>query len=154
MSVARQRRGARAGATALEFALVAPAFLALLLGIMELGFLLYAQTALDYAARQAARQMQTGRTARSAVGAGTFNTLVFCPYLTPFLDCSGVVVVLRPVSNYRTAMQTSVSFTASSVNAGQTGGLMLLQASYTPALPLWPLNVTRLVGTAAYLNEF
>jgi hypothetical protein len=31
---------------------------------------------------------------------------------------------------------------------------MLLQATYTPGIPLWPLNVTTLIGTAAYWNEF
>ena len=45
----------RAGAAAVEFALIVPAFLLLLLGIMELGRLMWTQNALHYAVEEAAR---------------------------------------------------------------------------------------------------
>ena len=44
-----------AGAAAVEFALVVPAFLMLLIGVMELGRLMWTQNALHYAVEEAAR---------------------------------------------------------------------------------------------------
>lgn len=47
--------GDRTGAAAVEFALVVPAFLLLLIGIMEFGRLMWTQNALHYAVEEAAR---------------------------------------------------------------------------------------------------
>jgi Flp pilus assembly protein TadG len=138
-----------AGIVALEFALIGPALLGLLVLLLELSFLLYAQTALDFAARAAGRSMSTGQA--TAANQSGFQSLVFCPFLTPFLPCSGISVVLQPVANFQTAM---ASTPASPFASGGSGSLMLLQATYTPGIPLWPLNVTTLIGTAAYWNEF
>jgi Flp pilus assembly protein TadG len=46
---------ARTGATALEFALVAPPFFLLLLGIVEFGRVMWTQSALHFAVEEAAR---------------------------------------------------------------------------------------------------
>ncbi len=54
------------GVTAVEFALVAPPFLLLLLGIIELGLTLFTQTVLDGAARDAARLVRTGQVQQGA----------------------------------------------------------------------------------------
>ena len=70
-----------------------------------------------------------------------------------FLACAGVVVTLQPVTTFQTATTPPASGTNPTVNPGVSGNLMLLHAFYTPGIPLWPLNVTTLVGTAAYLNE-
>lgn len=48
------------GMTAVEFALVAPWLFALMLGILELGTALFAQSMMDAAARDAARAIRTG----------------------------------------------------------------------------------------------
>jgi Flp pilus assembly protein TadG len=47
--------GADEGATIVEFALAAPPFLLLLLGIMEFGQLLWTQSSLDFAVQEASR---------------------------------------------------------------------------------------------------
>jgi Flp pilus assembly protein TadG len=149
MSMPLRWRRDNAGVVAIEFALIGPALLALLLGLLELSFILYAQTALDHAARQAARNMATGQS--HPTDQSGFQSLVFCPYFSPFLSCSGVTVVLQPVTDFQAAMTATP---ASPFASGSSGSLMLLQATYTPGIPLWPLNRTRLVGTAAYWNEF
>jgi Flp pilus assembly protein TadG len=149
MSTLLRWRSDNAGIVALEFALIGPALLGLLVALLELSFLLYAQTALDFAAREAARNMSTGQA--TAANRSGFQSLVFCPFLAPFLSCTGVTVVLQPVTNFQTAM---TSTPASPFASGGSGSLMLLQATYTPGIPLWPLNVTTLIGTAAYWNEF
>jgi Flp pilus assembly protein TadG len=155
MTVPMCRQAANAGTVAVEFAMVGSAFFGLLMFVFELGFLLYAQTAVDYAVKEAARQMQTGQqTVASGSSQTSFQTLVFCPFLSAFLSCSGVVITLQPVSTFQTApIPPSPPFSAITVNPGVTGNLMLLEAYYTPNIPLWPLNVMTLVGTAAYLNE-
>lgn len=51
----RRLVGDSAGAAAVEFALVVPIFLLLLIGIMEFGRLLWTQNALHYAVEEAAR---------------------------------------------------------------------------------------------------
>jgi Flp pilus assembly protein TadG len=152
---APERRVTVAGTVALEFALIGSAFFGLLLFVFELGFLLYAQTALDYAVKEAARQMQTGQ---QTIANGALQTLfqfnVFCPFLGGLLPCSGVVVTLQPVNTFQIAISPpKPPFNTITVNPGVSGSLMLLQAYYTPTIPTWPLNVTTLVGTAAYLNE-
>jgi Flp pilus assembly protein TadG len=50
----------RRATTALEFALAAPAFLAAVGILFQVGIMLYSQTTLDMAARLAARAVQTG----------------------------------------------------------------------------------------------
>jgi Flp pilus assembly protein TadG len=47
----------RRGATALEFALVAPAFLACLFGVFQLGWALHCNESVDYALNKAARSL-------------------------------------------------------------------------------------------------
>ena len=74
----------KAGIVALEFALIGPAFLGLMVLLFELSFLLYAQTALDFAAREAARNM-FNRT-------GHGDELVWIPI-------AGILSVPQPVSS-------------------------------------------------------
>jgi hypothetical protein len=161
MTSAIWRRRSISGVVALEFALIGPAFFGLLLLVLQLGFLLYAQTALDYSAKQAARQLQTGigRTP-SATSAG-FRSIIFCPIVAAFLDCSRVAISVEPVADYRTEaalpppmLNGQINASALAYDAGQSGSLMLLRAYYTPGIPTWPLNVTTIAGTAAFRNEF
>jgi Flp pilus assembly protein TadG len=155
MTAAVRRQTARAGTVAVEFALIGSTFLALLLFVFELGFILYAQMALDFAVKEAARQMQTGQqTVASGSSQTSFQSVVLCPFLSPLLSCTGVVVTLQPVSTFQNPTTPPTQpFSTITVDPGVTGNLMLLQAFYTPTIPIWPLNVTTLVGTAAYLNE-
>jgi Flp pilus assembly protein TadG len=146
---------ARAGTVALEFAVIGSTFLGLLLFVFELGFILYAQTALDFAVKEAARQMQTGQqTIANGASQASFQSLVLCPFLSGLLSCTSVVVTMQPVNTFKAATTPPAPpFTNITVNPGVSGNLMLLQAYYTPNIPIWPLNVTTLTGTAAYLNE-
>jgi Flp pilus assembly pilin Flp len=56
----------RRGSTAVEFALVAPIFLVLLCGILENALILFTQSALDNATRDAARMIMLGNTSETA----------------------------------------------------------------------------------------
>jgi Flp pilus assembly protein TadG len=155
MTAAMRWRTARAGTVAVEFAMIGSTFLGLILFVFELGFILYAQMALDFAVKEAARQMQTGQqTVANGTSQTSFQSVVLCPFLSNFLSCSGLVVTLQPVTTFQTPpTPPSPPYSNVTVNPGVPGNLMLLQAFYTPGIPIWPLNVTTLVGTAAYLNE-
>jgi Flp pilus assembly protein TadG len=57
-----QGRSGERGATAVEFALVAPVFLLFVLGIMDLGRLFYIKNIMQYAVEQAARYVMVNPT--------------------------------------------------------------------------------------------
>jgi Flp pilus assembly protein TadG len=151
----RARHSNDAGTVALEFGLLAAVFIGLVLGIFEIGFLLFAQVSLDYASTQAARELLTGNVSvTSGTGQTAFQAADFCTYLSPLIPCTGVLIVLQPVVNYQTSLSGEAAPTSgTTVNPGGPGSLMMLQAYYTPGIPLWPLNVTTLVSTAAFVNE-
>jgi Flp pilus assembly protein TadG len=90
----RREDGAR-GIVAVEFALVAPIILLLLFGMLEISYDLFAQSALDCALQEAARQIQTGQ-ATSATSASLFTSNYLCPALK-MLPCSSVYVNLKVV---------------------------------------------------------
>ena len=56
----RPLRTANSGASALEFAIVAPVFLAMLLGIVEFGRMAWTHTSLQYSVQRAARCASLG----------------------------------------------------------------------------------------------
>ena len=90
MKMPISKRGARAGTVALEFGLLAGAFVGLLLGIVELGFFLFAQISLDYAASSAARSLFTGQiTVKNGTAQQAFQSTDFCSYLNPLITCGG-----------------------------------------------------------------
>lgn len=77
-SLALRRSGCTAasaddsGASALEFALIAPILLLLVMGIIEFGFVFQAQLALTHAAREGAREASVGKFSAADVQAQAF----------------------------------------------------------------------------------
>lgn len=109
------------GATAVEFALVAPAFLATLLAILEVTIFLFAQMALQDAANQAARYFLTGQAQNNNWSAATVVGKV-CP--TIVFNCSNVFI----------AVQNSTSFSGANTappSMYDAGGNLLAQGNYT-----------------------
>src|SRR5580700_4254194 len=64
------------GAAAIEFALVGSTFMMMLLASFEFGYMLFVQSALDNAARDAARLIRTGQAQMSSNPTSTFQTLL------------------------------------------------------------------------------
>jgi Flp pilus assembly protein TadG len=146
----------RSGTVALEFGLLATVFIGMLIGVFELGYLLFAQVSLDYATTSAARELFTGRVSISSGSSqASFQSADFCSYLNAIITCSGVLIVLQPVTNYQSALSGQTAPTAgTTVNAGGPGSLMMLEAFYTPGIAIWPLNAATLTSTAAFVNEY
>ena len=91
--LARLRRDEN-GFTAVEFALVATPFLALLFGIIAVGLYFFVQFSLENAVEQASRMIRTGQaqTREPPMTTAQFKTEI-CNRAPSFIDCGGKVRV-------------------------------------------------------------
>ena len=161
----------RRGATAVEFAMVAFPFFMLLFGILELGLLFMASTAIDAATTQAARQVRTGQFQASANNtAGDFKAAV-CNGMSwiSTSDCTAnlsldvrtfpsfsSINITPPVKN-GAIDQTQLTF-----DAGASCDIVLVRAFYPwtllapvlePGLPNLGSNKRLLTTAIAFRNE-
>jgi Flp pilus assembly protein TadG len=111
-SALRRLFGGEDGAAAVEFALVAVPFLALLFAILETAFIFFVQQALENAAANAGRLIMTGQAQQNYQGSGQpmtasqFKTAA-CAAIAGVLNCNASLIV---------DVQTYSSFSAA--NAG------------------------------------
>jgi Flp pilus assembly protein TadG len=160
------------GATAVEFALVAPLFLSLMLTIMFSGLTLFANSVLQNMLDKAARQVRTGQMQGATLQ--QFMNAICDPSKPEILfSCGGIRVQSRPItasSNPACFSRTS-SPPASCFNPGSGApapDMVIIQATYEWPLPLtvrlWPnpdeqagqgeaLANTMLVATTVLQNE-
>lgn len=146
----------RRGAVAVEFALVGLALVTLIVGIMQVGFCLYARIVLDQAAASMSRQLQTGAArATAAAGMQNFVSMTACGALRGLLECGLITVKLSPVADYLNASGTPPQF-----DPGVSKSLMLLTVTYRSPLPTWPLNVAAngapmsFTSSVPFVNEY
>jgi Flp pilus assembly protein TadG len=103
MAPARRFARAEAGAAAVEFALVATPFLALIFAIMETALVFFAGQTLEAAASAAGRLVMTGQ-AQSAgyTSAAQFKTNVVCPALgsSSLFTCANVDVDVKIYNDF------------------------------------------------------
>lgn len=112
------------GATALEFALCAPAFFMLAMGTLELGLLGYMQLALQQGVEAAARCASIDK--------------ISCPNTSQ-------IQTYASAKSYGLTPPVS-TFTVTTPSCG-----MMVQASYTPSyLPGFPIPVTTLAAKACF----
>jgi len=117
-------RVAQQGATAVEFALIAPAFLATLIAVLQTAVFLFAQAYLQTAAVQAGRLFMTGQAQNLSQAA--FKTQICQNYLPQLFNCSSLVVVAQSYSSF-----ASASTSAPSVYNAQG---QLSSGSYSPGV--------------------
>ncbi len=129
--------------------------MALLMGVLQVGYCLYAKAALNHAASVVARQLQTGGAkATAATGLANFKTVTLCAAVNGLLNCNAVALQLYPVQDYMNSSST-LPF-----DSGRSKSLMLLTLTYTIPLPTWPLRVgtssqPMLISTSVpFVNEF
>jgi Flp pilus assembly protein TadG len=172
-TVLRRFRRNRRGSAAVEFALVAPVFFALLFAIIETGIMFFANQVLESITQNAARQVLTGQAQANNYPDGpAFTSNVVCPAGSPppaLFTCSNLFVDVKSYSSF-----SSVVINSQIVN----GSFDPSTLTYSPGLPgeivvvrffyKWPLFVTGLgynianlssgnqrllVATAAFQNE-
>jgi Flp pilus assembly protein TadG len=167
-----------AGATAVEFAIIALPFLLMLMEVLQSALFVYFAGQLDHATQSAARQILTGSMQNASLTASQFRTQLLCPLLPSVMSCNNVIVNLQTVSEavapngfytFVNASQTGLIIppldnTQTSFCPGSGGAYVYLQVFY--AMPLlgniWlPVTTTtfngqtvKLIGSsAAFKNE-
>jgi len=138
---------ARGGATAVEFALIAPPFLATLIAILEVTIFLFGQMALQDAASQAARYFLTGQAQNNNWSAQTVVNKV-CPAV--LFNCNNVFIVVQNYSSFASANTAAPAMYNSSGQAfiqpnytydpGTPGEIMVVQLVYAWPVVLGPLG--------------
>lgn len=89
------------GATALEFALVAPLFVFLLAAILEFSAIFAAQLLLDHATQQAARTGRTGFVTTDSSQDATVKAILY-DMVGPLLDTDNLVIGSKSYSGFDT----------------------------------------------------
>jgi len=168
-----------AAIAAVEFALVAPMFFALLFAIVETALMFFASQVLETVTESSARvvltgQAQSGSVTNCAVNSvatpctqATFKTYV-CAQIPALFDCSSLSVDVQSYSNFSSVTlgnYTACNFDPSTTgyNPGSSGQVVVVRLYYK-----WPLfgtglgynlacsttnNTRLLVATAAFQNE-
>jgi Flp pilus assembly protein TadG len=138
----------RKGATAVEFAIIAPIFIGLLISVLETGLYFFAQFALQAAAVQAGRLFLTGQAQTQALSAAQLVGEVCPPAL---FTCSNMMV---DVENYtscfyppNTSMPT-LTFNAQgqvtntwNYNPGTDGQIVIVRLMYQWPVVAGPLSL-------------
>jgi Flp pilus assembly protein TadG len=129
---------ARDGATMVEFALIAPAFLALLFAIIETALFLFAQATLQDAAVEAGRQFMTGQVQNAGTSQSNFKNNTVCPLLTALFTCNDVQVDVATYSSFSSAVTSAPALydtngaliTTGVWSLGTQGDVMVVQLAY------------------------
>jgi Flp pilus assembly protein TadG len=161
---------AEAGATAVEFAIIGPAFIATLVAVLQVCIYLFAQMAIQNAAVEAGRYFMTGQAQTNGWSANTIVGMV-CP--TALFTCSNMYIVVQDYSTFAGAStsapamyngstpNTQASYTFNSTGAAP-GDVVVVQLVYAWTVVTGPLgfNITnlpnnqiQLTGTSAFRVE-
>jgi Flp pilus assembly protein TadG len=165
----RRFGGNRQGSAAVEFALVAPVFFALLFAIIETGIMFFAGQVLETITDESARQIQTGQAqAANYPNAATFLQKVVCPQIPALFNCNNIYVDVKSYSSFNNVVINNQilngNFDTSSLTYSPGGSCDVVVARL---FYIWPVFVTGLgynisnlnghqrllVSTAAFRNE-
>lgn len=129
------------GATALEFAVVAAPFMALILANLETSIALFSQQLLDTTTETMSRQLMTGAEQSAGTSQSQFKQKI-CDDLPDFMSCSKVMVDVRSASEFSAANTSAATLTYDAngevnnnwkYDLGQPGDVVVMQTYY-----LWP----------------
>ena len=164
----RRFRRNRRGSAAVEFALVAPVFFALLFAIIETAIVFFAGQVLETVTQDSARMIMTGQAQTGSYTQGQFKTYV-CGKIGVLFDCTNGIYI--DVQSYPAFSSVTIT---DPIDAGKN---FVPNMQYSPGGPgdivvvrlfyQWPLfvtglgyNISNLTGskrllaaTAAFRNE-
>lgn len=95
----RRFRRNRKGASALEFAIVAPIFLALLFAIIETALMFFASQVLETVTQDAAREIMTGQAQGAGMSQSQFATYV-CGQVPALFNCNNITIDVQSYSSF------------------------------------------------------
>jgi Flp pilus assembly protein TadG len=136
------------GATAVEFALVAAPFIALLVAILQTMVVFFAQRLLDEVVSQASRTIQTGQAQTSGLTQSQFTSWV-CQKTVILFTCGNYMVNVQSYSSFSAASTSTptLTFDASgnvtntwNYSLGGPGDIVVVQVLYQWPIILGPLG--------------
>jgi len=155
---------------AVEFAMVAPIFIAMMLGILQITLIFFAKETLETVTEAAARGVLTGQVKASGATQAQFHQAICDNYIPALFTCSGVMVDLQPaasLSNIDTS-EPALTFSGGAVtnpwafNTGTKGTVMVMRVMYQWPLFTGPLGINfsnlsngnlLIMATAVFKNE-
>lgn len=153
-----------------EFALLMPMFLGLIIGILQVGLLYLSQQGLETAAEDAARKVLTGQSQKAGQTAAQFKTSA-CSALPPFLQCNNLYVDVSTISAFSGAATSLPTITYDNTGAvnnafawstGSKGSIVAMRLMYMlPVVDLpfglklsnQPGGKRMIMATAVFRNE-
>lgn len=166
----------RRGATALEFALVAAPFLALLVALFETALVFFASRVLDEVTEEASRYILTGQAQQANMSQSQFQTYLCTSTNTAALvsalfNCNNLMINVENYSDFASASTSTPTLTFNKSGAvsntwtyspGTPGSIVVVQVMYQWPIILGPLafNLSNLsdgnrllVSTAVFKSE-
>jgi Flp pilus assembly protein TadG len=160
----------RRGATAVEFALVAAPFIALIVALLQTFLVFFAQELLESVVQQSSRQILTGQVQSQQATQAAFQQTV-CNQVVVFFSCSGLMVDVQVATAWSSANTSAPTLTFDSqgqvtntwqFNPGGAGDIVIVRVMYLWPVFMGPLgfslsnqpNGSRMImATAAFQNE-
>jgi Flp pilus assembly protein TadG len=137
----RAFRASDQGATAIEFAFVAPMVIALLIATVEVGALEVISANLDTAVMEAARKIRTGAADRPLTSAA-FADMICADMVESSADChQRLATSVQVVPNFAGAQAAADATPVGQFNASEARDIVLVRATYT-----WPLILPMYAG--------
>ena len=150
----------------MEFALIAPAFIATLVAVIQTCVFLFAQMALQNAAMEAGRYFMTGQAQNNGWTAATISSKV-CP--SALFSCAKMIVVVQSAASFAAANTAAPQLYANgqpvttwAYDAGTPGQVMVVQLVYPwsvvggplgYALSNLPNGAAEMMGVSAFRVE-
>jgi Flp pilus assembly protein TadG len=144
-NILRRFRRNRRGSTVVEFALVAPMFIAMLYAILETALVFFAQQALETMTQDSARTIMTGQSQTAGYDKTNFHDKVACNPMMIFFTCANVFVDVQSYPafaniNVSSQIDNSGCFVPpTNYNPGGPSQIVVVRLFYQ-----WPLVVTGL----------
>jgi Flp pilus assembly protein TadG len=129
------------GATAVEFAFVAPMLIALIIATIEIGVLEVMSSNLDAAVMEAARKLRTGEADRPA-NTAALEDMICQDMVDVKADClNRLATSVQTTPNFAGAATTANATPTGQFDGGQPGDIVLIRATYR-----WPLILPMYAG--------
>ncbi|NBC36944.1 pilus assembly protein [Novosphingobium sp. FSY-8] len=137
------------GAIAMEFGLIGPMMIALVLGILNIALIFLAQQGLQSTVEEAGRIVMTGQAQNASMTQAQFKTAA-CAKLPPFMSCNRLYVDVNTAASYATATtgRVTLTYNASGVvtntmnyTLGSRGDIVVVRLMY-----LWPTAASAFAG--------
>ncbi|MDI4236441.1 pilus assembly protein [Bradyrhizobium sp. Arg237L] len=150
----RRFRRDRRGVTAVEFALVAPVFFALLFAIIETALVFFASQVLETITQDTARIVQTGQAQSGSLSQAQFKDLVCGHKLSFMFDCkNGISVDVRSYAQANVVkIPNQINGSSTFINdmkycPGQDSNIVVVRLFYE-----WPVYIIKILNVGYNLE--